>query len=222
MKPDVASLMAFAFLVGCGGSSNTGTTPTTVTTVQAVSGDGQSVSVAEAALAPLVVKVLEDGAPKSGATVGFSSRRAASFSTVPNTDASGLTQAIVTAGTVAGSDTITVSSGGATTSDTFFLTIRPGAPDTLRKLAGDGQRAAPGTTLGYPLVIDVKDKYFNNIEGVSVGWTTTGGSLSAATTTTATGGITQVTLTLPNTPGIARVTAQISGIGSVTFQAEAR
>ena len=222
MKPDVASLVVFAFLAGCHGSSNTGTTPTTVKTLQAVSGDGQTVSVAEAAPAPLVVKVLEDGAPLSGATVGFSSKLAASFSTAPSTDANGITQTMVTAGTAAGSDTITLALSGATTSDTFFLTIRPGAPDTLRKLAGDGQRAAPGTTLGHPLVIDVKDKYLNNIEGVSVSWTTTGGALSAATTTTATGGITQVTLTLPNTPGIAKVTAQVPGVRLVTFQAEAR
>ena len=222
MKLDVASLVVFAFLAGCHSPSNTGTTPTTVKALEAVSGDGQTVSVGEAAPAPLVVKVLEDGVPMSGASVGFSSRLAASFSTVPSTDASGITQTIVTAGNAAGSDTITLVLSGATTSDTFFLTIRPGAPDTLRKLAGDGQRAAPGTTLSHPLVVDVKDKYFNNIEGASVSWTTTGGALSAATTTTATGGITQVTLTLPNTPGITKVTAQIPGVALVTFQAEAR
>jgi len=222
MKPDVASLVVFAFLAGCHSSSNTGTTPTTVKSLQAVSGDGQIVSVAEAAPAPLVVKVLEDGAPLSGAAVVFSSKLAASFSSVPSTDVNGITQTTVTAGTAAGVDTITLVLSGATTSDTFFLTIRPGAPDTLRKLAGDGQRAAPGTTLGHPFVIDVKDKYLNNVEGVSVSWTTTGGALSATTTTTAAGGITQVTLTLPNTPGIAKVTAQVPGVTLVTFQAEAR
>lgn len=221
MKPDIASLVVLASLAGCN-SSGSSTTPTPVRTVQVVSGDGQAVSVTEAAPAPLVVKVLEDGAPLSGVAVGFSPQITASFSAVPVTDASGMTQTIVTAGTVAGSDTITASTSGATTSARFVLTIRPGAPDTLRKLAGDGQRAAPGTTLGHPLVIDVKDKYFNNIEGVSVSWTTTAGSLSAAKTTTATGGITQVTLTLPSTPGIAKVTARVAGLDSVTFQAEAR
>jgi len=220
MKSDVASLVVFAFLVGCHSSSST--TPTSVKTIQVVSGDGQTVSVSEAAPSPLVVKVLEDGAPVPDATVGFSSRLTSSFSAVPNTDASGITQTMVTAGTVAGSDTITPSASGATSSEKFVLTIRAGAPDTLRKLAGDGQRAAPGTTLGHPLVIDVKDKYLNNVEGVSVTWTTTGGSLSAATTTTATGGITQVTLTLPTTPGITKVTARVAGVDSVTFQAEAR
>ena len=223
MKPDVASLVVFALvaLAGCDSSSN-GTTPTAVKTIEVVSGDGQTVSVGETAPAPLVVKVLQDGGPLSGATVGFTSKIAASFSAVPSTDASGITQTIVTAGTVAGSDTITPNASGATTSARFVLTIRPGAPDTLRKLAGDGQRAAPGTTLGYPFVVDVKDQYLNNIEGVAVTWTTTGGSLSATTTTTATGGIAQVILTLPSTPGIVRVTAEVPGVASVTFQAEAR
>jgi len=54
---------------------------------------------------------------------------------------------------------------------------------------------APGYNSNYGLglnweVIDVKDKYFNNIEGASVTWTTTAGSLSATTTTSGTGGIT--------------------------------
>jgi adhesin/invasin len=221
MKPDVASLVVFVFLAGCHSSNST--TPTSAKIVQVVSGDGQTVSVTEAAPAPLVVKVLdENGVPVSGATVGFSPRIIASFSTAPSTDASGITQTIVTAGTVAGSDTITASTGGATTFGTFVLTIRPGAPDTLRKLAGDGQIAAPGTTLSHPLVIDVKDKYFNNIEGASVTWTTTAGSLSATTTTSGTGGITQITLTLPNTQGITKVTARVSSTDSATFQAEAK
>jgi adhesin/invasin len=218
MKPDLASLVVLALLAGCSSS----TTPTAVRTVQAVSGDGQTVSVTEAAPVPFVVKILDDGAAVADVSVYFTTQISASFSTVSNTDASGMTQTTVTAGTVAGTDTITASTTDATTSATFILTIRPSAPDTLRKLAGDGQVAAPGTTLGYPLVIDVKDEYLNNVEGVAVVWTATGGSLSATTTTTDADGITQVTLTLPNTPGIAKVTARVAGVDSVTFLAEAR
>ncbi len=219
MKPDVASLMVFALLAGCSSGS---TAPTSTVTVQAVSGDGQTVSVTEAAAAPLVVKVLENGAPLSDMAVGFSTRLTVSFSTVANTDGSGLTQTTVTAGTVAGIDTITAFTSDATELATFILTIRPSAPDTLRKLAGDGQIAAPGTVLSYPLVIDVKDKYLNNVGGASVVWTTSGGSLSATTTTTEPDGITRVTLTLPDGPGITRVTARVAGADSVTFTAEGR
>jgi adhesin/invasin len=222
MKLRVAALLAAAaWNVGCHGSNNT--TPTPPTTVQVVSGTPQTTVVATAAAAPLVVKVLdENGGPAANLSVGFSTRLPASFTPPASTDANGITQTTVTAGTTAGADTITATATGSVQSAIFVLTITPGPPDTLRKLAGDGQIAPVGTTLPRPFVIDVKDQYLNNVVGAQVTWTTDAGTLSATTSTTIEGGLAQTVLTLPNTAGTVRVTAHVPGANDVTFLAQAR
>jgi adhesin/invasin len=70
-------------------------------------------------------------------------------------------------------------------------------------------------------VIVVKDVYNNNVAGVTVTWSTDGGTLSTASTVTDQFGQAKATLTLPSTSGVQQVTAQVEGIAEVHFLATA-
>ena len=218
--------LGMALLVAAAGcKSSSTTTPTTVppNVVQVLSGDGQSVVVHEQGTEPLVVRVVDDGgAPVSGVTVSFVPAIGGAFSAAAVTDADGQTMATFTASTRAGVDTILASTPTSTSKGVFVFTILPGPAGALRKLAGDGQVAPPGTTLTYPFVVDVKDADANNLENVDVVWSATAGSLSAAATPTDSTGQAQTVLTLPATAGTYKITAHVAGVTDVTFTAFAR
>lgn len=222
----ITIVMVLAGAVGvsaCKSSGSSTAPPEDSHLLSVVSGDGQSVVVGTQAAEPLVVQVTDlAGAPAAGVTVAFTPGIGGSFSTPPATDADGRTMTTFTASTRAGVDSIRATVASSTSKAIFVLTILPGPPAGLRKLAGDGQVAPPGATLTYPFVVDVKDADGNNLEGIEVTWTTNGGALSAASTTTDDGGRTQTVLTLPSAAGTYRITAHVPGITDVTFTAFAR
>ncbi len=208
---------------GCKSSSTTNPTTDPPNVVEVVSGDGQSVVVHEPAAEPLVVRVTDGtGGPVAGVTVGFVPGIGGSFSTPVATDADGRTTSTFTASSRAGVDTIRASAPTSTTKAVFVFTILPGPAAGLRKLAGDGQVAPPGTTLSYPFVVDVKDADANNLQDVAVTWTTAAGTLSATATPTDSTGQAQTVLTLPATAGTFKITAHVDGLADVTFTAFAR
>ena len=118
------------------------------------------------------------------------------------------------------SDDITLGTGdwvgGATTrADALVAT-------TLSIVSGNNQSGTVSTALANPLIVQVNDQNGNPMQGVSVSFATTGGSLSSATATTGSDGRASVTLTLPGTAGSVTVTASVAGISArPTFTATA-
>ena len=107
--------------------------------------------------------------------------------------------------------TITATSGSLT--QTFTETANPGSPALLSASSGAGQSAAIGNSLGSALVVLVKDSYSNPVlAGVTVGWSTTQGTLSASSSLTVSGGTASINLTnVGITSGSLTVTATAGG-----------
>lgn len=123
-----------------------------------------------------------------------------------NTNAAGQTQATFTA-TVPGVYTVTASSGDTWSGDpteTFTITVTA-ITRTLTVSSGNGQTAATNTALAAPLVALAQDNAVN-APGITVNWTTTGGTLSAASSVTNAAGLASIDLTLPATAGTVTIT----------------
>jgi hypothetical protein len=90
---------------------------------------------------------------------------------------------------------------------------------TLGALKGDTQTAAAGTVFPDSLSVIVLDQYGFSTEGTTITWAITsgGGSLSATSTVTDANGITSVAYTAGLSPGPARITATLAGVGFLTF-----
>lgn len=86
-------------------------------------------------------------------------------------------------------------------------------------LDGNSQSGAAGMALPDPLRVIVVDQFGSSTAGVTVGWAIAsgGGSLSAASTITDANGVSAITYTAGPTPGDARITATVIGIGTVSF-----
>src|SRR5882724_6455225 len=109
-------------------------------------------------------------------------------------------------------------------------TSPPATPAAIALVSGNSQAGPAGQALGQPLVVRVTSSSgagVAGVAGVAVSWTTTagGGSLSAATATTAANGQASVTWTLGTTAGTSNNTATASASGlagsPVTFSATA-
>ncbi len=192
-----------------------------IANISVVSGDNQSAAAGSALASPLVVKVTDaSGNAVSGATVTLASSNGGSFgSATATSNAAGQAQTTFTAGTGAGTTIITASAGGSGTPATFTVVVTPAAASQIVRVSGDNQSAPKGSTLPAPFVVKVVDQYGNTIAGRSVTWTTTGGALSATSTTTDIKGEARTTLTLPPSTGAQSVTAHVSGLTDVTFTA---
>ena len=93
-----------------------------------------------------------------------------------------------TLGTVAGQQTLTLTSGSASTS--FVADALPDDPVRLVVVSGDAQRGLAGSSPPQPIVLRVIDKYGNGVsaQDASLGVTAGGGSLSASLLKSATDG----------------------------------
>jgi hypothetical protein len=93
------------------------------------------------------------------------------------------------------------------------------APRIAAIQAGSGQSAPAGTQFPVPLGVIVLDQYDFASANVQVTWTITagGGSLSGTTTKTNEAGIATTMYTAGATPGTATITADIAGVGQLTF-----
>jgi uncharacterized protein (TIGR03437 family) len=105
---------------------------TVVTALQVVSGSGQQAQEGVAFAAPLVVQVNDNTTPVPGATVNFAvtSGPATLSAASATTNTQGQAQVTTTAGATSGPVVITasVTSGGATYTQTFDLTVLPPVP----------------------------------------------------------------------------------------------
>jgi hypothetical protein len=89
-------------------------------------------------------------------------------------------------------------------------------PASLVKVSGDDQGGTVGQAQSAPMVVMAKDAAGAPLANVSISWTTTAGTLSAASATTSTDGKASVTLTHPAAPQKATITATAGSL-SATF-----
>ncbi|MDX1567881.1 MAG: Ig-like domain-containing protein, partial [Longimicrobiales bacterium] len=190
--------LALAPLAACGGGDGA-TGPGGAENLVKVEGDQQSGIVGEALSVDPTVQVRNaDGDPVSGVSVEFqvtSGGGSVSVST-RTTDAQGRASTTWTLGTSTATDQLLEASTGSLTA-TFSADPQPGPATTLEIASGDGQQVSqPSTTLPDPLVVEVSDTYGNPVEGVSVEFTTSNGSVSPSQATTDASGRAQTTATV--------------------------
>jgi len=194
--------------------------------ISAVSGDNQSGPVGSTLAAPLVVQVADAfGNPIQGVQVTWAAvgGGTVSSSTTP-TDASGLTSVTRTLGPAAGAQSTLASVDGLAGSPvTFVHTATAGAASGVSIVSGDHQSGPVRTELPQPIVVEVRDAQNNLVPSVAVTWVigTGGGSVTPATTMTDQNGRASANWTMGSSPGPNTVSAVVSGIGVVEFNAMA-
>ncbi|MDQ6829022.1 MAG: Ig-like domain-containing protein [Gemmatimonadota bacterium] len=91
-------------------------------------------------------------------------------------------------------------------------------PTALTKISGDNQTGIVGAALANPFVVKVTDQSGQPMSGVSVQWTSTGGTFSAASGTTDASGLMSVGFTIAGGTADAKTAvASVTGLNSVTF-----
>ena len=188
-----------------------------------VSGDGQTLDFNEES-APLVVRVEDQfGDEFAGAEVEFSSDGVdhTLSSMTETTDGAGEASVTVTSVEEEGEITVTATVAGVG-SVMFTLTVEEDAPeaeaDEIVRVSGDGQ------TLDFDeesaaLVVRVEDQFEAAFPGAEVTFSASGvdHTLSSTSETTDGAGEASVTVTAGQDEGTITVTAEVDGVGSVTF-----
>ncbi|MCW5808403.1 MAG: Ig-like domain-containing protein, partial [Deltaproteobacteria bacterium] len=172
-----------------------------------VSGSGQTAPVTTAFAAPLVIRARDaHGNSVAGVGVSFSAPEGgASASLSPSsatTDASGLAQASATAGTAAGSYSVSAFADGLSVVS-FTLANAPGAVTQLSIVDGAGQSATVATAFAAPLRVLARDAQGNAVPEATVAFVA---ALSPASATL--GGASAVT----DENGIAAMTASANTV----------
>ncbi|MBN2172000.1 MAG: hypothetical protein JW819_11845 [Candidatus Krumholzibacteriota bacterium] len=193
----------------------------------AVSGDGQSATVATALADSLVFQVEDGGgAVVPGVAVIFAlTAGAGTFSPETTlTDAAGRAASRLTLGEVAGA--LTVAPYGQelsfTTAATMTATALAGPPASLAWVGGVGQKDAPSVTLADSLTLQVHDAYGNPVTGPAVTFTASvGGSASPAGGVADGAGNLRVAWTLGGAHGTQLLTATAAGLDPVDAAAVA-
>jgi hypothetical protein len=209
------ALAVVAIIAACGG--NDSTSPGTPAAVAKVSGDSQTTGVGVATGAPFVARVLNGkNAPIAGVPVTWKiTAGGGSLSdTTDTSDVNGEVRTTYTGGTVAGAASVTVSVSDFITRG-FTATLTPGPVAALLKFGLDNPAAVKGSAV--TLNAKVADQYGNGIEGASVSWAASGGTLSASTGTTPAGGVVTTVLTLGDQPGVYSVTVTTPGAPPLTI-----
>ncbi len=206
--------------------------PVQSNTLSLVSGNSQSATVGTALANPYVVQLKNPaGQGVSGATVTWTVvSGGGSIAATSVTNSSGQASATHTLGSTVGNQRVTASVTGATGSPVTFDATGTAVPapvaTRIALVSGNSQTDTIGGTVDQPYIVRVTDAANNPVSGVVVNWSITagtGGSLSAATSTTDATGRASVTHTLGTSLGNHTVTASVSGLqGSpVTFTSTA-
>lgn len=222
-------IVVAALAQACGGSgSTTQASAPAIQKAPTASGDAQTGTESTALLNPLRVLVTLGGAPKSGATVAWSTTVAGSSlnPTSSVTDAAGIASTTWTLGTVVGSETAKATLAGATGSPVTFTATASAAPVPQIAMtptaSGDAQSGTVGNPLANPLRV-VVTLSGSPQQGVSVTWATTGtgSAMTPPTSLTDASGIATSTWTLNQTAGSQSATATLAGAAGspVTFGA---
>ena len=111
---------------------------------------------------------------------------------------------------------VLVPGGGQAVSSQPFLFL--GSPRSFSKLAGDNQTAPVGTAL-QPFSVKITDMSGQGLPGLNIAWTVVSGSgsVSSRQSTTDDNGVASTVLTLGQTPGIVKVSAEPDAFNPVVF-----
>ena len=157
------------------------------------------------------------GNPVSGASVRYSltaNNSQSIFSTKTLTsDTDGWTSVPFTTGSVSGIDTLTVTSGGKTGTANITVSSTAVRVVDVKLTTGASTLTANGSS-GAKLRAQVIGTAGSAASGVTVNFTTSLGTLSAATAITDRDGYAEVTLTAPTTPGTGEISASANDIWS--------
>lgn len=161
------------------------------------------------------VHVVQGTTPASGVLVTWSvSMGGGTISTTTSlTDAAGLATVNWTMGdTVATNNLVATISGASVGLNT---TTVAGPVSTLLKVSPDSQALVAGAAL--TITARPVDRFGNGVAGVPITWSASGGTLSAAATTSGLNGNATTNFVTDATPGTYLVTGSVAGKASVTF-----
>jgi|GEM_PF-1461781 len=192
-------------------------------TLTKVSGDNQTVEINQDMPSSVVIRLRNsDGTPVQGDTITWTATGLSSFSHLIITNANGEAWATGRADGTPG--TRTIRAAWKTLSIDFTLNVvhLSGIPATVTLAAGNNQSAPAGAALADSLAVRVLDAYGQPVNGASVAWSTpSGGTLSAATTTTNSTGYARVRWTLGSAEGSQTARATVGSLSPVAFTATA-
>ena len=183
--------VALSFLGGCASSGSSQPPPPTVA-IAATSGSGQTAAVGATFAKPMVATVTSGGSPAAGVSVIFTAPAAQPNATfagavatdTETTDANGVaTSKAFTAGTKAGSYSVSAMTSGATTPASFSLSNSAGAATGISTAAGATQSAVISIAFATALQATVVDSDSNPVSGVAVTFTAPSSGASGTFTT---------------------------------------
>jgi adhesin/invasin len=211
MKRFCLALLIALGLVDCGGDSGTGPVPNTIT----VNGGNNQVGAAGTALAESLAVIVRDqgGAVLPGVTVTFTIA-AGGGSVSPTsrvTDASGSAKTRRTLGPNAGTQTVNASAGNLTPVQFSAVSQISGAVNIASTTTGPVTDTV-GAIKAESLVVLVTDQNTTPVQGVTVAWTSTGGSVSAASVPTSAAGLSKVQFTYGNAATAQTARATVTGL----------
>lgn len=210
----LASFVVIAVVAACGDSGG----PSGPAAVSIVSGNSQSARINSQLAQPLVVRVTGSGGGGfQGATVAWAvTSGPATVSPVSiQTDADGRASTLVSLGATAGAVTVSATVSGLTPVSFAVTSI---GPQTITKVAGDGQTGPVGGGPPDTLVVHVLGTDGQPYAGGTVTWTVTSGTatVNPASATVAANGqaVTRVSLFAA---GNVSLTGSVTGLPAVTF-----
>lgn len=178
-------------------------------------GDNQ-IGAASAALGTAISVIIRDAAgnPFQGTTVNWAAVGGGTVSAPTSiSDGSGIASITRTLGPNAGTQSTTATVTGLTGSPLSFAAVAQVQGATQMALnAGNAQTDTVLATLGTNLSVIVKDQNSAVVQGVTVNWAATGGSVSAPTSITDAGGVASIGYTLGATAGAQTASATVTGL----------
>ena len=214
-----------ALLAACDGGGTESPRPSSAV---AASSTTQTAIAGTAVTEPPAVRVTDQkGQPMAGVAVTFVVSAGGGTLTggAATTNAQGVaTAGTWTLGTAAGQNVVTATVGSLTPVQ-FIATAQPRSPAAITAISAVNQTALPGTPVPEAPAVQVSDQTGQPLAGAVVTFAVTsgGGQLGTTTATTnASGQASAGSWTLGTTPGAQTVTATVSGLSPVTFNATAQ
>jgi plastocyanin len=196
----------------CGGSSSpTGPTPNTIV----VSAGNSQVGAAGTALPESLAVIVRDvsGAPLAGVNVTFTVTAGGGTVSPASrvTNAAGIAKTLRTLGPNAGTQTVSAAAGSLTPIQFSAVSQINGAVNIANSTTG-ALTDSVGATKAESLVVLVTDQNAAPVQGITVTWASTGGTVSASSVPTSAAGISKVRFTYGTTSGNQSATATASGL----------
>ncbi|HEY4219012.1 MAG TPA: Ig-like domain-containing protein [Gemmatimonadaceae bacterium] len=216
--------LGLAVVVAACSSDSTTTSTTTTSGDSSTSAAGLTLvadtaalgnSVAAGSTVPVTVHVFQGTAPAGDVLVSWTVNAGGGTVAAPTTltDSNGVATIGWTVGDTITTNTMTADIVGANVTITTVTVAGP--TSTLTRVSPDSQAVVAGA--GLTITARPVDRFGNPVQGVTVTWSATGGTLSAAATTSGNLGDATTNFITDATPGTYQVTASVAGRASVTF-----